>query len=46
MIQATIENKYCFNMRVSAAPMASTKGSGVIEPEAGRRFFLLSDSMA
>jgi hypothetical protein len=24
MIQATIENKYCFNMQVSAAPMANT----------------------
>jgi hypothetical protein len=35
MIQATVENKYCFNMRVSAAPMANTKRSRAIEPEAG-----------
>lgn len=26
MIQPAIENKYCFNMQVSAAPMADTAG--------------------
>ncbi|WP_148667281.1 hypothetical protein [Bradyrhizobium symbiodeficiens] len=41
MIQATIENKYRFDMQVLAAPMAGICAAGTATPEAGGWLFFV-----